>query len=167
MKTVAWCRMSRLRNNDDGFCNAARHPFADRSVVGGRSSRRADCRLDARHGVFYQRSLRTLWVVNQSLLERYGLSDKAQMIGKRYCDVCPDDFGRIPTEQNAQVIKRIHGISPMQLIAKTRITAGCRMLHESALRLRRSHWNAPSPITAPLPGSFARSQACRPLSIGG
>jgi hypothetical protein len=109
---------------------------------------------------------------------RYGLSinhswsgmvcrTEPQMIGKRYCDVCPDDFGCIPTEQNARVIKRIHGISPMQLIAKTRITAGCRMLHESALRLRRSHWNAPSPITVPLPGSFARSQACRPLSIGG
>ena len=165
-------------------------------------------------------------IVNQSLVERHGLSDKAQMIGKRPCDVCPGDFGRIPTEQDAQVlrtgrpiierlelfwrrphvpvwgltsklpirdetghvtgligiskdltalvsreevpaavahalgylersfdeavspsslakkagmsaarfarvIKRIHGISPMQLITKTRITAGCRMLHES------------------------------------
>lgn len=165
-------------------------------------------------------------VVNQSLVERHGLSDKSQMIGKRPCDVCPGDFGRIPTEQDthvlragkpiierlelfwrrphvpvwgltsklpirdeygqvtgligiskdltalvsrdevppavakaleylersfaeavspsalakkagmsaarfARVIKRVHGISPMQLITKTRITAGCRMLHES------------------------------------
>lgn len=165
-------------------------------------------------------------VVNQSLVERHGLSDKSQMIGKRPCDVCPGDFGRIPTEQDAQVlrtgkpiierlemfwrkphvpvwgltskipvrdekgqvtgligiskdltalvsreevppgvaqalqhleasfdeavspsslarkagmsaarfarvIKRIHGISPMQLITKTRITAGSRLLRET------------------------------------
>ncbi|MFZ4767280.1 MAG: AraC family transcriptional regulator, partial [Roseimicrobium sp.] len=160
-------------------------------------------------------------VVNQSLVERHGLSGKSQMIGKRPCEVCPGDFGRIPTEQDAQVlrtgrpiierlelfwrrphmpvwgltskipvrdeqgrvtgligtalmsreevppavalalrhlessfdqpvspsslakkagmsavrfarvIKRIHGISPMQLITKTRITAGSRLLLES------------------------------------
>ena len=165
-------------------------------------------------------------VVNQSLVERHGLTDKSQMIGKRPCDVCPGDFGRIPTEQDAQVlrtgkpiierlemfwrkphvpvwgltskipvrdergqvtgligiskdltslvsrddvpsgvaqalrhlersfdeavspsslakkagmsaarfarvIKRIHGISPMQLITKTRITAGSRLLCET------------------------------------
>lgn len=165
-------------------------------------------------------------VVNQSLVERHGLTGKAQMIGKRPCEVCPGDFGRIPTEQDAQVlrtgkpiierlemfwrkphvpvwgltskipvrdekgqvtgligiskdltalvsrdevppsvaqalrhlersfdeavspsslakkasmsaarfarvIKRIHGISPMQLITKTRITAGSRLLRET------------------------------------
>ncbi|GEP42398.1 helix-turn-helix domain-containing protein [Brevifollis gellanilyticus] len=165
-------------------------------------------------------------VVNHSLVERHGLSEKAQMIGRRPCDVCPGDFGRIPTEQDAQVlrtgrpiierlemfwrkphkpvwgltskipirdehgrvtgligiskdltalvsrddvppaiavalrhlessfdqplspsslakksgmssarfarvIKRIHGISPMQLITKTRITAGSRLLRET------------------------------------
>lgn len=165
-------------------------------------------------------------VVNQSLVERHGLASKAQMIGKRPCEVCPGDFGRIPTEQDAQVlrtgkpiierlemfwrkphlpvwgltskipvrddkghvtgligiskdltalvsrdevppgvaqalrhlersfdeavspsslakkagmsaarfarvIKRIHGISPMQLITKTRITAGSRLLRET------------------------------------
>ena len=31
----------------------------------------------------------------------------------------------------ARVIKRIHGISPMQLITKKRITSGCRLLLES------------------------------------
>lgn len=165
-------------------------------------------------------------VVNQSLLRRHGLSNKAQMIGRRPCDVCEGEFGRIPTEQDAlvlrtgrpiierlemfwrkpktpvwgltskipvrdedgrvigligiskdltalasrdelpptialalgyleesfdepvspsslakkagmsvtrfaRVIKRIHGISPMQFIAKTRITAGCRLLRET------------------------------------
>ncbi|MCA1963910.1 MAG: AraC family transcriptional regulator [Prosthecobacter sp.] len=44
-------------------------------------------------------------VVNQSLVERHGLNDKAQMIGKRPCEVCPGDFGRIPTEQDAQVLR--------------------------------------------------------------
>jgi AraC-like DNA-binding protein len=165
-------------------------------------------------------------VVNQSLVERHGLKDKSQMLGRRPCDVCPGDYGRIPTEQDelvlrtgqpiverlelfwrrpnvpvwgltsklpirdahgqvtgligiskdlaapvsredvspevarvlrylesayddpvspsslarkagmtatrfARVIKRIHGISPMQLITKTRITVGCRLLRET------------------------------------
>lgn len=165
-------------------------------------------------------------VVNQSLVERHGLKEKSQMLGRRPCDVCPGDYGRIPTEQDeqvlrtgqpiverlelfwrrpnvpvwgltsklpirdasnqvmgligiskdlaapvsredvspevarvlryletayddpvspsslarkagmtaarfARVIKRIHGISPMQLITKTRITVGCRLLRET------------------------------------
>jgi AraC-like DNA-binding protein len=165
-------------------------------------------------------------VVNQSLVERHGLRSKSQMLGRRPCDVCPGDYGRIPTEQDeqvlrtgqpiverlelfwrkpnvpvwgltsklpirdargqvtgligiskdlvapvsrddvspevarvlrylesayddsvspsslakkagmtaarfARVIKRIHGISPMQLITKTRITVGCRLLRET------------------------------------
>lgn len=164
--------------------------------------------------------------VNQSLVDRHGLKDKSQMLGRRPCDVCPGDYGRIPTEQDEQVlrtgrpiierlelfwrrpnlpvwgltsklpirdeqgrmtgligiskdltarvnrdevptavaqalrhletkydqpvspsslarkagmssarfariIKRIHGISPMQLITKTRITAGSRLLQET------------------------------------
>ena len=44
-------------------------------------------------------------VVNQSLVERHGLADKSQMIGRRPCDVCPGDYGRIPTEQDAQVLR--------------------------------------------------------------
>jgi PAS domain S-box-containing protein len=44
-------------------------------------------------------------VVNQSLVERHGLTEKAQMIGRRPCDVCPGDYGRIPTEQDAQVLR--------------------------------------------------------------
>jgi AraC-like DNA-binding protein len=165
-------------------------------------------------------------VVNQSLVERHGLKHKSQMVGRRPCDVCPGDYGRIPTEQDehvlrtgqpiverlelfwrrpnvpvwgltsklpirdengyvtgligmskdlaapvsrddvspevarvlrylesayddpvspstlarkagmtaarfARIIKRIHGISPMQLITKTRITVGCRLLRDT------------------------------------
>lgn len=44
-------------------------------------------------------------VVNHSLVERHGLSDKTQMIGRRPSDVCPGDFGRIPTEQDAAVLR--------------------------------------------------------------
>ncbi len=44
-------------------------------------------------------------VVNQSLVERHGLSDKSQMLGRRPCEVCPGDFGRIPTEQDEQVLR--------------------------------------------------------------
>jgi AraC-like DNA-binding protein len=44
-------------------------------------------------------------VVNQSLVERHGLEHKSQMLGRRPCDVCPGEFGRIPTEQDAQVLR--------------------------------------------------------------
>ena len=43
--------------------------------------------------------------VNQSLIERHGLRDKSQMLGRRPCDVCPGDFGRIPAEQDAYVLR--------------------------------------------------------------
>ena len=43
--------------------------------------------------------------VNHSLLERHGLRDKAQMLGRRPCDICPGDFGRIPAEQDASVLR--------------------------------------------------------------
>ena len=43
--------------------------------------------------------------VNHSLLDRHGLRDKAQMLGRRPCDICPGDFGRIPAEQDASVLR--------------------------------------------------------------
>ena len=43
--------------------------------------------------------------VNQSLVERHGLKCKAEMIGRRPADVCVDSFGRIPTEQDAEVLR--------------------------------------------------------------
>jgi PAS domain S-box-containing protein len=165
-------------------------------------------------------------VVNQSIVERHGLENKSQMLGRRPCEVSPGEYGRIPTEQAqhvlrtgrriverlelfwrkpnspawgltskfpmrdesgrvvgiigiskdltapvmreevpagiaqalrhleadygqpmsasllarkadmsparfARIIKRIHGITPMQLITKTRISAGARRLSES------------------------------------
>jgi PAS domain S-box-containing protein len=44
-------------------------------------------------------------LVNQSLIERHGFVDKSQMIGRRPCDVCPGDYGHIPTEQDQQVLR--------------------------------------------------------------
>ena len=44
-------------------------------------------------------------VVNHSLLERHGLTEKSQMLGRRPCDVCAGDFGRIPAEQDACVLR--------------------------------------------------------------
>lgn len=44
-------------------------------------------------------------VVNQSLVERHGLEHKSQMLGRRPCDVCPGEYGRIPTEQDAHVLR--------------------------------------------------------------
>lgn len=43
--------------------------------------------------------------VNHSLVERHGLKAKHEMIGKRPSDVCPGDFGRIPAEQDAYVLR--------------------------------------------------------------
>ena len=43
--------------------------------------------------------------VNHFLLERHGLRDKSQMLGRRPCDICPGDFGRIPAEQDAYVLR--------------------------------------------------------------
>jgi AraC-like DNA-binding protein len=42
--------------------------------------------------------------VNDSLVERHGLREKSQLLGHRPCDVCPGDFGRIPAEQDADVL---------------------------------------------------------------
>lgn len=48
--------------------------------------------------------------VNNSLVERHGLRSKAQMLGRRPCDVCVGSFGRIPTEQDVQVLRSGHAI---------------------------------------------------------
>ncbi len=42
--------------------------------------------------------------VNESLVERHGMRSKSQLLGRRPCDVCPGDFGRIPAEQDAFVL---------------------------------------------------------------
>lgn len=43
--------------------------------------------------------------VNQSLLSRHGLRDPGDALGKRPVDICPGDFGRIPTEQDQKVLR--------------------------------------------------------------
>lgn len=42
--------------------------------------------------------------VNDSLVERHGLKNKSQLLGRRPCDVCPGDFGKVPAEQDAFVL---------------------------------------------------------------
>ena len=51
-------------------------------------------------------------VVNDSLVERHGLRSKAQLLGRRPSDVCPGDFGRIPAEQDAAVLRTGRPIKP-------------------------------------------------------
>lgn len=43
--------------------------------------------------------------VNRSLIERHGLNRKDQAIGRRPSDICPGEFGRIPSQQDADVIR--------------------------------------------------------------
>ena len=43
--------------------------------------------------------------VNASLVERHGLRHKSQVLGKRPCDICPGEFGRIPAAQDAAVLR--------------------------------------------------------------
>ncbi len=43
--------------------------------------------------------------VNESLVKRHGLRHKAQVIGRRPCEFCAGDFGRIPADQDAKVLR--------------------------------------------------------------
>lgn len=43
--------------------------------------------------------------VNDSLVARHGLKSKLEVIGKRPCDICPGEFGLIPAEQDAKVLR--------------------------------------------------------------
>lgn len=43
--------------------------------------------------------------VNHSLVERHGLRHKSQVVGRRPCDICPGDFGRIPSQQDAAALR--------------------------------------------------------------
>jgi PAS domain S-box-containing protein len=47
----------------------------------------------------------TYVAVNESLLARHGLQQASDAIGKRPRDICPGDFGRIPTEQDQRVLR--------------------------------------------------------------
>ena len=43
--------------------------------------------------------------VNASLIKRHGYRHKSQVLGRRPNDICPGDFGRLPAEQDAQVLR--------------------------------------------------------------
>ncbi len=43
--------------------------------------------------------------VNESLVRRHGLQQKSQAIGRRPRDICPGDFGNIPSAQDAAVLR--------------------------------------------------------------
>ena len=43
--------------------------------------------------------------VNASLVARHGLREKSQVIGKRPSDICPGDFGGIPSRQDSGVLR--------------------------------------------------------------
>ena len=43
--------------------------------------------------------------VNESLILRHGMKRKADVVGKRPSDICPGDFGQVPSEQDARVLR--------------------------------------------------------------
>ena len=43
--------------------------------------------------------------VNASLVARHGLREESQVLGKRPRDICPGDFGSIPSRQDAAVLR--------------------------------------------------------------
>ncbi len=43
--------------------------------------------------------------VNDSLVRRHGLKNKAEAIGNRPRDICPGDFGQVPSEQDEKVLR--------------------------------------------------------------
>ncbi len=43
--------------------------------------------------------------VNQSLVERHGLQHKSQVIGRRPCEICPGEIGRVPSGQDDAVLR--------------------------------------------------------------
>ncbi len=48
--------------------------------------------------------------VNTSLVARHGLREKSEVLGKRPRDICPGDFGGIPSQQDAAVLRTGHAI---------------------------------------------------------
>ncbi len=43
--------------------------------------------------------------VNTSLIKRHGYRQKSQVLGRRPCEICPGEFGRLPAEQDARVLR--------------------------------------------------------------
>ncbi|MGN6136760.1 MAG: helix-turn-helix domain-containing protein [Aureliella sp.] len=55
---------------------------------------------------FFVKNARGQYItVNDSLLKRHGLKKKSDAIGKRPNQICPGDFGRVPTDQDDRVLR--------------------------------------------------------------
>lgn len=54
---------------------------------------------------FVKNALGQYIAVNDSLLNRHGLTRREDAIRKRPSDICPGDFGRVPTEQDNKVLR--------------------------------------------------------------
>jgi AraC-like DNA-binding protein len=48
--------------------------------------------------------------VNESLVSRHGLKRKSDAIGKRPSEICPGDFGLVPTQQDTKVLTTGHAL---------------------------------------------------------
>ncbi len=56
---------------------------------------------------FFVKNSRGQYVaVNDSLLNRHGLRKKSDAIGKRPCEICPGEFGRVPTIKTIKFYER-------------------------------------------------------------
>lgn len=55
---------------------------------------------------FFVKDARGRYVkVNESLVARHGLAAKSQVLGRRSRDICPGDFGGVPSQQDAAVLR--------------------------------------------------------------
>jgi AraC-like DNA-binding protein len=54
---------------------------------------------------FVKNALGQYIAVNDSLLNRHGLKRKQDAIGKLPSEICPGDFGRVPTDQDCKVLR--------------------------------------------------------------
>lgn len=54
---------------------------------------------------FVKNALGQYIAVNDSLLKRHGLRKKSDALGKRPNEICPGDFGRVPTDQDDKVLR--------------------------------------------------------------
>lgn len=55
---------------------------------------------------FVKNAMGQYTAVNASLLNRHGLKRKEDAIGKRPSEICPGDFGRVPTDQDSKVLRQ-------------------------------------------------------------
>jgi PAS domain S-box-containing protein len=74
-----------------------------RSIDSGLLSELFDLCLDV--AFFIKDSDGRYVVVNNSLVARHGLKSRSEVIGKRPNEICPGEFGQIPSEQDSKVLR--------------------------------------------------------------